>query len=75
MANSLNSAEVLADTISQKVEQLLSERSILHSEYARKSFCSLEQEKAFVQAYQTGIINSAFSALKTAKLEHMLMMR
>ena len=75
MTVSLNKAEALADIISQRIEQLLSERSNLHTEFTRKSFGSLEQDKAFVHAYQTGIIDSELAEMKTAKLEHMLLVR
>ena len=75
MADSLGRAEYLAGIIGEKIGQLLSERSILRKEFTRKSFGSAEQEKAFVHAYQNGIIDNALSALRAAKLEHMLMIK
>ena len=75
MASILNSAEVLADNIFHRIDDLLNERSTLRSEFSRKSIGSIDQEKAFVHACQNGIIDSALSASRASKLEHMLMVR
>ena len=75
MAMNLNDAEYFADTISNRIDQLLNERKILRRELSRKSDGTLEHEKSFVRAYQDNIINIAISADRTARLEHILAMR
>ena len=75
MAMNLNDAEYFADTISNRIDQLLNERKILRRELARKSDGTLEHEKSSVRAYQDNIINIAMNADKTARLEHILAMR
>ncbi|MBQ7220334.1 MAG: hypothetical protein IJS28_05070 [Synergistaceae bacterium] len=71
----INSAEILANNISQRIEQLLTERRNLRSEFRRKSVGSLEQDKAFIQAFQNSIIDRAYCAVMTAKLEQLLLLR
>ena len=75
MADDLKRAEYLAGLLEEKIAQLISERSVLHQEFTRRSSGGTEQEKAFVHAYQNGIIDNALSGLKAAKLEHMLMIK
>ncbi len=75
MAMNLNNAEYFADTISNRIDQLLNERKILRRELSRKSDGNLEHEKSFVRAYQDNIINTAMNADKSARLEHMLAIR
>ena len=75
MAANLKGAEYLADTISHKLDQLLSERIFLRKELARKSDGSLEQEKAFVQSYRNAIIDNCCAAERASRLEHMLRVR
>lgn len=75
MAMNLNNAEYFADTISNRIDQLLNERKILRRELARKTDCTLENEKSFVRAYQDNIINNAMNADKAARLEHILAIR
>ena len=74
MANILE-ADILADNLAKKFDSLIAERNALRSELARKSFGSLEHDKAFVSAYQNGIIDNSYAALKTSKLEHLLSLR
>ena len=71
----LNETELLIDNISQRIEQLLIERKTLHKELFRQSNGSLEQEKSFVQIYQTAIYEKNNYHTKAAKLEYMLQMR
>ena len=68
----LHDAELTIDILAQKLDALIGERNTLRKEVKRKSFGSLEQEKAFVYAYQSRIIDSALSAMKVDKLEHIL---
>ncbi len=75
MAANFNDTQLLAEAVEKRIEQLLIERDNLRRELARKSSGSIEQDKAFIQAYQNGIIDNELSAVKTAKLEHMLMIR
>lgn len=75
MAANLNDTQLLAEAVEKRIEQLLIERDNLRRELARKSSGSIEHDKAFIQAYQNGIIDNELSAVKTAKLEHMLMIR
>ncbi len=75
MAVNLNDAEYFADIISDRVTQLLNERKILKSELARKSSGTLEQDKAFVRAYQDNVFNNNAASTKIAKLEHLLTIR
>lgn len=72
MATSLNDIEYLADTLSQRVEQLLKERNTLRQELARKSDGNLEHNKAFIKAYQDGIISNSIANEKISKLEYLL---
>ncbi|MBQ3449732.1 MAG: hypothetical protein IJG34_07575 [Synergistaceae bacterium] len=75
MAMNLNDAEYFADTISNRIDQILNERKILRRELARKSDGTLEHEKSFVRAYQDNIINNAMNSDKAARLEHILAIR
>lgn len=68
-------AENFADTIMNRVEQLLNERNIIRRELARKSDGTLEHDRAFVRAFQNNAIDNAAASEKIARLEHMLMMR
>ena len=72
MAVNLNDAEYFADTIMNRVEQLLNERDILRRELARKTDGTLEHDRAFVRAYQNSVIDSAAASEKIARLEYML---
>ncbi len=75
MATNLNDAEYFADTIFDRVTQLLNERKILKGELARKSSGTLEQDKAFVKAYQDNVFNSNAASIKIERLEHLLTIR
>lgn len=75
MAMNLNDAEYFADTISNRIDQLLNERKILRRELSRKTDGTLEHEKSFVRAYQDNIINNAMNDDRTSRLEHMLALR
>jgi hypothetical protein len=75
MAMNLNDAEYFADTISNRIDQLLNERKILRRELSRKTDGTLEHEKSFVRAYQDNIINNAMNDERTYRLEHILAIR
>ena len=75
MAANLNDAEYFADTIMNRVSQLINERNILRCELARKSDGTLEHDKAFVRAYQNNVADNSASSEKIARLEHMLLIR
>lgn len=75
MAMNLNDAEYFADTISNRIDQLLNERKILRRELSRKTDGTLEHEKSFVRAYQDNIINNAMNDERTSRLEHILAIR
>ena len=75
MVFNLNDAEYFADTIYSRVKQLISERDILKSELARQSNGTMEQDKAFVKAYQDNVFNNDSASVKIARLEHLLMIR
>ena len=75
MAANLNDTEYFADTIMNRVEQLINERNILRREISRKSDGTLEHDKAFVRAYQDNIADNAAACEKIARLEHMLLVR
>ena len=72
MATTLNEIEYLADTLSQRVDKLLSERTTLRRELARNSDGNLEHNKAFIRAYQDSIIANSSANEKIAKLEYLL---
>lgn len=75
MPMNLNDAEYLADTISQKIGQLLNERNILRRELERSINSNIGREKDFVRTYQENIVNSAINSEVTARLEHMLLIK
>ena len=75
MAGKLKQAEFLADTLSHKIVQLLTERNNLRTELARTSSGSLERDKAFVQAYKHEVIDRAYSGMKAYRLEYLLQIR
>ena len=75
MAVNLNDAEYFADTIMNRVEQLLNERNVLRRELSRKSDGTLEHDKAFVRAFQNSVADNASASEKIARLEHMLLTR
>ena len=72
MATTLNEIEYLADTLSQRVDKLLSERTTLRRELARNSDGNLEHNKAFIRAYQDNIIANSSANEKITKLEYLL---
>ena len=74
MAANLN-VEYFADTIMNRVEQLINERNTLRRELARKSDGTLERDKAFVRAYQDSVTDNSAASEKIARLEHLLMIR
>ncbi len=74
MAANLN-VEYFADTIMNRVEQLINERNTLRRELARKSDGTLERDKAFVRAYQDSVADNSAASEKIARLEHLLMIR
>mgnify|MGYP006916168035 CR=1 FL=1 len=71
----LNDAEYFADTISKRVEQLLTERDTLKNELSRRSDGFLEHNKAFVRSFQENIISNSISSERIAKLERILIMK
>ena len=71
----LNEIEFYADAISERLDNLLRERSILRRELARKTDGTLEREKEFVRMYQENIVNDALYSEKVARLEHILLTR
>ncbi|MBQ4469753.1 MAG: hypothetical protein IJR35_03790 [Synergistaceae bacterium] len=71
----LNEIEFYADAISERLDNLLRERSILRRELARKTDGTLEREKEFVRMYQENIVNYALYSEKVARLEHILLTR
>ncbi len=74
MAANLN-VEYFADTIMNRVEQLINERNTLRRELASKSDGTLERDKAFVRAYQDSVTDNSAASEKIARLEHLLMIR
>ena len=72
MAVTLNEIEYLADTLLQRVDKLLGERNNLRQELVRSSDGTLERNKAFIRAYQDGIIANSSANEKIAKLEYLL---
>lgn len=75
MGANLNDAEYFADTISQRIGQLIDERDILRRELSRNSNGNLTHNKEFVRAFQENIISNAASNEKIERLEHILLMR
>lgn len=71
----INSPEILADNVLQKLEQVLNERKFLRKELSRKSSGSMELDKAFVMIFRNNILDIASASMNAVKLEHMLMMR
>ena len=71
----LNDAEYFADTISKRIEQLLTERDTLKNELSRRSDGFLEHNKAFVRSFQENIISNSISSERIAKLERILIMK
>ena len=69
----LNEIDFYADAISERIENLLKERSILRRELSRKTDGTLEREKEFVRSYQENIINSALYSDRITRLEHILL--
>ena len=74
MAN-LKEAEYLADTISHRLSQLITERNNLRKELAGKSAGSLEQDKEFIRMYKAGVVESYAAMMKSARLERLLLVR
>ena len=75
MEVTLNDAEYFAETISKRVEQLLSERDTLKIEISRRSDGNLEHNKAFVRSFQENIISNSIASERIAKLERILLMK
>ena len=71
----LKESEYLADTISHRISQLITERNNLRRDLAGKSAGSVEQDKEFIRMYQTGITDNYAAIIKTARLEHLLLLR
>ena len=71
----MNDAEYFADTISKRIEQLLTERDTLKNELSRRSDGFLEHNKAFVRSFQENIISNSISSERIAKLERILIMK
>lgn len=74
MPVNLNDAEYFADTIAKRVEQMINERDMLRRELDRRRKGTLDNEKAFIKAYQDNIIDNAMSLEKITKLERILML-
>ena len=75
MGVNLNDVEYFADTISKRVEQLISERNNLRLELSRSSKGNLANNKEFVRAFQENIISNYIASERIERLEHILMMR
>ena len=75
MSLNLSDAEYLADTIYNRITQLLNERDILRKELSRQSKGTIEQDKAFIKAYQDNVFNNNLAAIKITRLEHLLSLR
>ena len=74
MPVNLNDAEYFADTISKRVDQMINERDMLRRELDRRRKGTLDNEKAFIKAYQDNLIDNAMSSEKITKLERILML-
>lgn len=75
MSGNLKSAEYLADTIAHKVSQLISERDRLRQELAVRTDGVLEQDKAYVQMFRTGVLEGVCADERILRLERILRVR
>ena len=71
----LNEIDFYAESLLERVDQLLKERSVLRRELARNSDGTIERDKEFVRLYQDNIINSAMYSERVTRLEHILITR
>ena len=75
MPGNLKSAEYLADTIAHKVSQLISERNRLRQELAARTDGVLEQDKAYVAMFRTGVLEGVMAGERIMRLEQLLRVR
>ena len=75
MPGNLKSAEYLADTIAHKVSQLISERNRLRQELAARTDGALEQDKAYVEMFRSGVLDGACADERIMRLERILRVR
>ena len=75
MSIGLTEIEYFAESLNQRVNQILHERDSLRKELARRSDGSIERDKEFVRACIDNIINKNIYSGKIARLEHILLTR
>ena len=75
MSIGLTEIEYFADSLNERVKQLLRERDSLRRELARRYDGSIERDKEFVRACFDNIINKNIYSEKIARLEHILLTR